>query len=340
MRANPTRQPRRTSIAPVLALAVLIASVLGTPASSADPPGGLAAGWHRLSIDAGGLERWFRAFVPRRDMAGAPVVLLLHGGGRGMDKLFSKRAGAALAWPELAARERVLLLAPNGVDPLTGSTEGGRQNWNDALGGGSGPDDVGFLLALLRWAHATFRTDAGRVYITGASNGGTMTYRMLMAHPGVFAAGAAFIANLPRTPPPSRAPARPVPLMIVNGTKDPLMRFDGGGLLLGLGSSLSAEATAHWWADVNRARRDRATTSELPDLDPTDGCRVRLTRFPPAGPEGAPVHLYAMVGGGHVMPSRKHAFPERWTVRWVIGPRCRDVEAAEIAWNFFRRFRR
>ena len=47
-----------------------------------------------------------------------------------------------------------------------------------------------------------------------------------------------------------------------------------------------------------------------------------------------------MVGGGHAMPSRKHAFPERWVVRWLIGPRCRDVEAAELAWDFFRRFRR
>ncbi len=189
-----TRQPRHSHMPLAAALAGVLASPVAAPASAREAKE-LAAGWHRLAIEVDGRERWFRAFVPRRSMQGAPVVLLLHGGGRSMDKLFSKRAGAARAWPELAGRERFLLLAPNGVNSWTGAGEGRTQNWSDRRGGSN---DASFLLKLLGWAHATFGTDAGRVYVTGASNGGTMTYRMLMEHPEVFAAGAAFVANLTR----------------------------------------------------------------------------------------------------------------------------------------------
>lgn len=314
------------------------------PGDLSGPGGGLETGWHRFSIDVGGLKRWFRVFVPSRRMDKAPVVLLLHGGGRSMDKIFSKRAGGAREWPELAKRERFLLLAPNGTNSITGDPAGDLQQWNDLRGAspllGSSADDVAFLLHLLRWAHAMFRTDAKRVYVTGASNGGMMTYKMLIEHPEVFAAGAAFLANLPIEPVTAGRPARSVPIMIVNGTKDPLMKYGGGRLWLGRGTFMSAMETALWWAEANGSRWGQVTASTLPDADPKDGCRIRVTRFQAATSAGAPVYLYTMAGGGHAMPSRKHALHDRWIVRQVIGPRCRDAEAAELAWNFFRQFTR
>jgi len=335
------------AFATVVMLVSLFATPIGLQALSGDltgQPDGWATGWHRRSIEVDGLRRWFRVFVPSQKMARAPVVLLLHGGGRSMNKIFSKRGGAAREWPELAKRQQFLLLVPNGVNSKTGDTKGNRQHWNDLRGTSSsvntGADDVSFLLHLLRWAHRTFRTDIKRVYVTGASNGGLMTYRMLIEHPQVFAAGAAFVANLPINAVQVRRPFRPVALMIVNGTNDPLMRYGGGTIPLGRGVVMSAKETALWWAKVNGADRNKVQTSKLPDLDPDDGCRIRFARFPAGSDEAAPVHFYTMVGAGHAMPSRKHALPERWVVRWVIGPRCRDAEAAEMAWSFFRQFKR
>lgn len=324
------------ALASVVVLVYVFAVPIGAQVLSGDvtgQPDGFAIGWHRRSIEVDGLRRWFRVFVPSRTMAGAPVVLLLHGGGRSMDKIFSKRAGGAREWPELAKRERFLLLAPNGINPITGDPTGDLQQWN-------GLRDVSFLLQLLRWAHTMFGTDARRVYVTGASNGGMMTYKMLIEHPEVFAAGAAFLANLPIEPVQAGRPAQSVPIMIVNGTKDPLVKYGGGGLWLGRGTFMSALETALWWAEVNGSRWGKTTASALPDVDPKDGCRIRVTRFQAPTSTGAPVYLYTMVGGGHAMPSRKHALHDRWIIRWVIGPRCRDAEAAELAWNFFRQFTR
>jgi len=312
--------------------------------SSAGQTDGLTVGWHRRSIEVDGLRRWFRVFVPRHDMAEMPVVLLLHGGGRGMNKILSKRGGAAREWPELAKRERFLLLVPNGVNPNNGDPKGNRQHWNDLRGASSsvnsGADDVSFLLHLLRWAHTTFRTDVKRVYVTGASNGGLMTYTMLIEHPEAFAAGAAFVANLPVNAAQLRGTSRPVALMIVNGTDDPLMKYGGGAIPLGRGVVMSAKETALWWVKANGADSNQVKTSRLPDRDPGDGCRIRVTRFPAGSAEAAPVHFYTMAGAGHAMPSRKHTSPDRWVVRRLIGPQCRDAEAAEMAWSFFRQFTR
>jgi len=335
----------------VLASLVVLVSLFSAPIGAQDlsrqligQSDGWTIGWHRRSIEVDGRRRWFRVFVPSQKMGEAPVVLLLHGGGRSMDKIFSKRGGAAREWPELAKREQFLLLVPNGVNPKTGNPKGNRQHWNDLRGASSsvhtGTDDVSFLLHLLRWAHETFRTDIKRVYVTGASNGGMMTYTMLIEHPQVFAAGAAFVANLPINTEQVRRPSRPVALMIVNGTDDLLMKYDGGTMPLGRGAVMSAEETALWWANANGAERNQVKTLELPDHDPDDGCRIRVERFSAVTAEAAPVHFYTMVGSGHTMPSKKHALSDPWFVRWLIGPRCRDTEAAEMAWSFFRQFTR
>ena len=135
-----TAKLKTLALAPLIVLVSLFAAPIDAqdlPGQSAGQPGGWAIGWHRRSIEVDGLRRWFRVFAPRHDMAGMPVVLLLHGGGRGMDRILSKRGGAAREWPELAKRERFLLLVPNGVNPNNGDPKGNRQHWNDLRGASS-----------------------------------------------------------------------------------------------------------------------------------------------------------------------------------------------------------
>lgn len=339
----------KTVICAFAAVSVLLTAMHVSPQalsqeSRAVTTGGLAAGWHRRSMMSGDLERWFRVFVPEPGMAGRPVVLLLHGGGQSMNKVVSEKSGSGRFWPELAKRERFLLLVPNGVSARDGNPKGERQHWNDLRRGTTpvetGADDVSFLLALMRWARGTFATDPGRVYVTGASNGGLMTYTLLIAHPETFAAGAAFIANLPQSAVHGPRPARPVPIMIVNGTDDRLMPHDGGTIGRNRGTVISAAETARWWVEANGAGPAPAEVRELPDRDPEDGCRIRLTRYATRGDGTAPVHFYEMIGGGHATPSVRYRPGYGPLVRWLLGQQCRDAEAAELAWAFFRQFGR
>jgi polyhydroxybutyrate depolymerase len=297
----------------------------------------LPAGMEERSIQSDGQTRYF--LVEAANVRpGAPVVVVLHGGSQSMREIFGPRAGASRIWRDIAQEQGLVLLAPNGTNARTGDTAGDNQNWADARGlSGDRGGDVRFILTMIDWAVARYRADPRRVYVTGASNGGLMTYTLLMDAPERFAAGAAFIANLPATDEALRQPSMPTPLMIMNGTKDPLMPY-AGGAVADRGEVRSAPATAAWWIDANRAAR-QGVEVRVPDGDRNDGCRIRGERHI-ALPDGAPVVFYTVAGGGHAAPTPNHPErPSRLATR-LLGPLCRDVESSRLAWDFLRAYQR
>jgi len=126
---------------------------------------------HRLRV--GGVERWTTTVVPESYRPGAPVLLLLHGGGQSMRKILAENSGGTRHWLEIAEREGFLLLVPNASNASNGDPKGDKQNWNDlrpaSAKSKSSADDVGFLMQLLNWAHDQYRYDRQRVYVTGAN---------------------------------------------------------------------------------------------------------------------------------------------------------------------------
>lgn len=299
--------------------------------SGADPT---LPGWHEHSIQHGGLTRWFLTYVPTSLAAGAPLVVQLHGGTGSMRTLFGSTAGASRQWPFVAEREGFLLVVPNGINPDSGDTAGDQQNWNDLRAPGSDrestEDDVGFINRLIDWGIATHQSNSLRVYMTGSSNGGGMTYRMVMEHGGRLAAVTCGSANLPTPNLKFREPDRPVPILVLSGVEDPLMTYDGNP-----GVFTSALETVEWWRQRNGALPAEGPDEWLADGDPGDGCRV-VRRTHPAAPGGAPVVFYRIEGGGHVGPSILHASPSSPAVVRLLGTQCRDIEFAEVAWAFMR----
>lgn len=336
-----------TGLPPIVRKAAFTLVLATVAACTARPPGPAAVGgpvgapgWYEQRIRVDGGERWYRLYVPATLRERPAVVLFLHGGTRSMRASFGERAGGAREWQAIARDAGFLLLVPNGTNARTGDPAGDRQNWNDVRppreSGNPQADDLLFIDRVLDRVIERFDTDPQRVYVTGASNGGLMTYYLLMQRPERFAAGASFVANLPVDPVRMRIPASPTPLMIANGSADPLMPWGGGAIPGGRGLVRSTAATVDWWIEANRALRDGARTSTLPDADPDDGCRIRETRYPP-GAGGAEVVFYALDGSGHALPSRRHQIPENFLTRRFIGPVCRDVEGARLAWRFLRR---
>src|SRR5947199_169312 len=85
---------------------------------------------------------------------------------------------------------------------------------------------VGYARAGARRDHA----DPRQVYIAGISNGGMMTFRMLCEASELFAGAATVIANMPANVGARCAPRKPLPVVMFNGTADPLVPYDGGGV--------------------------------------------------------------------------------------------------------------
>lgn len=287
-----------------------------------------------------GRERWYRIFAPESLRSGAPAVLYLHGGTLSMRKSFRTTRSIAWSWVDRADENSFLLIVPNGTNPKNQDPKGDRQNWNDLRGpaaeNATNVDDVGFLAALVEALSAEFALDRRRIYVTGPSNGGMMTYRMLAERPDLFAAGAAVVANLPaRVADVADRAAGPRPIMILNGTDDPLMPYGGGGVTGGRGGQvLSTADTAAWWARSNGVSATPAAPVFLPDHDDADDCRISRQVYGEGGP--APVRLYTMHGGGHIAPSITYRMRDSRFMRRLIGNQCHDAEGTRLIWSFFR----
>ena len=296
------------------------------------------------SLEHDGLVRWFLEYRPVSLISPAPLVLLLHGGTQSMREILQNENLGTGRWLDLSDTNGFLLLVPNGVNLESGDTYGDDQNWSDLRFAGTNTttyDDVGFLSLLVHWSITEAGVDPSRVYVTGASNGGLMTYTVLLQTPQLYAAGAAFIANLPAATVPT--PMESTPMFIMNGDEDRLMPWEGGDLDEGArGTVRSALATRDYWIQSNGADAAALTTSTLPNRNWFDGCRIQREVYPASSfnTSSTPVHFYRMSGGGHSMPSIRgflNPFMNLYD-RLIGGPSCHDVNGADLAWEFLSSF--
>jgi polyhydroxybutyrate depolymerase len=317
------------------AVAALVVAGGAVPAASGT--------WHEeQTLDHGGLTRYFRYYVPDTLPPNHPVVFLLHGGGGSMREI-TEGSGGQVEWPAIADDEGFLLIVPNGVDDETGDPAGDDQQWNDCRGDAvvSDPhtDDVGFVAALADWALFHFEVDNERIYATGASNGGMMSYRLADELGDRIAAIAAFIANIPAES-ECEAPSRPVPVFICNGDGERFyMPWDGGCVASAScdrGTVISALETRARWIDILDTETSPSETTDYPDIDPTDGCTVESELYT-GGREGSEVHFYRVRNGGHNTPTIAH--PIAPLALWLLGlgNQDRDIESARHAWDFLAR---
>ncbi len=305
------------------ALPLLVSCAFNGPTVPAGPE------LHYSTLVWNGIDRTFATYTPANLAEPAPLVLLLHGGFSSARDMWETEL--AQSWKALADRYGFLLVLPEGA-PDAGGPSG--HHWNDCrIDAGnsdslSTEDDVGFIGRVIDVVAAHAAVDLDRVYVTGASNGGMMTYRLAMQSGDRFAAAAAIIANLPD---PSECPlaAPPLPILIMNGTADPVMPYDGGcvaGPSCQRGSVRSTALTVAFWLDANAVPKPLAPAiTDLPDIVPSDDSTIRVFRFVDAV-GGNDVVLYRVEGGGHCAPG-PGSFPATY--------KNRDTDAATEIWSFF-----
>lgn len=284
-----------------------------------------SAGSLQGSIQHDGRRRTYLVYRPAR-LAGqqkVPLVIALHGG-YGEAGPFAQTSG----FNSVADRHGFLVVYPNGVD----------RHWADGRDpSDSGVDDVAFIDALIEHLVSTQSADPDRVYVTGHSNGGTMTLRLACELSGRIAAFASVAANFPEAYGSRCAPRNPVPILLINGTEDRFMPWSGGagkgGRLAGdRGSVWSTLDTVQFWARADGCAAQPLTTL-LPDVDPSDGMRVEQRRYSQCR-AGVEVISLAVQGGGHTWPGTE----ERSARQMLTGRPTQDIDGAEEIWRFFSRY--
>jgi polyhydroxybutyrate depolymerase len=304
-------------VPPHLALFALVAALLTMASAS------LKAAEYHDRLETGDRERRFMLVIPDRAPKDQPLptVIALHGGlmnGKSMRRIFGMDG--------LAEQDGFAVAYPDGL----------RRRWNDGVvGRREGPDDVRFIRRLAQHLVESGVADPKRLYLVGISNGGMMAYRVACEAPGMFAAYAAVLANLPSQLGEECRAKSGTPLIIINSTEDPVIPFEGGDVShWSRDEVLSTRATVDFWRRRNGCN-DKSQVKPLPDRDGSDGSTVMAEQFSDCG-TGAPVVVLTVEGGGHLPPGAKVG--NRPMLRSMLGRANQDISAADVSWKFFRRF--
>lgn len=249
-----------------------------------------------FSLIHDGIIRTYRLHVPIGYNADSlyPFIINMHGFG---SNAFEQEIYTA--FDDVADSAGILVAYPNGID----------ETWN--ISSPTGTDDVGFISALIDTVAAQYGIDFNRVYATGMSMGGFMSYRLACELPGRIAAIAS-VTGLQAFYPCN--PDRPVPVLQVHGTADPVVPYSG------------VPATISHWVNHNLCPADPLTTN-LPDIDTNDNSTVTVSYYGLCD-DSTEVILYTINNGEHTWPGADI----------IIGVTNQDINASIEIWNFFKKY--
>jgi polyhydroxybutyrate depolymerase len=179
-----------------------------------------------------------------------------------------------------------------------------------------------------------YSVDGNKIYATGISNGGFMSSRLGCELSNRIAAIAVDAATIEATTIAANCnPGKPVPAMYIHGTIDPFVPFVGGTVSPGAGGTVLSHFQAiDKWITINGCTTT-PTITDLPDIA-NDGTTIKQ-RVYAGGTNGSEVVSYVVLNGGHTWPQGYQYLSEA-----VIGKTSQDMNACEIIWAFFKRFKR
>ena len=273
-----------------------------------------AAETAELRLNVGSVER--RALMVNAPPPGTlrPAVLVLHGG-RGSAREQRERTG----FDEVALREGFMVVYPEGT-PWgrgfhawnTGHLQ--RRQVGDA-------DDIAYLDTLIDLLIARHGADPRRIFMTGGSNGAMMTLVYSTKRAERLAAIAPVVGAMFSF---EDQPARPLPILLINGAVDAEVPLEGGMSRNPIVRSAQAtpfkplEETAAFWRRVNRSQPDAVSQAQ-------DNVTTRTWA---ATPGGAVTSVIVDAAGGHGWPGTPAARAGNVPIQAFKG--------AERMWAFFK----
>lgn len=265
------------------------------------------------TIISSGITREYSVYVPASYSPGEAVPLLFNLHGYTSNGPFQEYYGD---FRSIADTAKFLIVHPNGTRDAAGE-----RFWNTWVPPGNGVDDVKFIADLLVTLQSQFTIDPDRVYSTGLSNGGFMSYELACQLSNRIAA----IASVAGSVLPSRlnvcTPLHPIPVLEIHGTEDYIVPYYSTWYA-------STPSLLDYWVRFNGCS-PTPIVSEVPNVNITDGCTATHYVYS-GGKSNTVVEHYKIVGGGHSWPGApidNNAVTNR------------DFNASQEIWRFLRRYR-
>lgn len=242
-----------------------------------------------------------------------PLVIGLHGTG-GSAEQFERDYG----FTHKANHAGFIIVCPEGVRS-TGIL--GLRTWNAGtccdFAWEQGVDDLKYIRTLLDQLVAGYKINPKKVYVTGMSNGGMLTYRLAHEMADRIAAVATVSATM--VLPAPLVASRPLPVLHIHSIQDTKVPYTGG---IGIGGYYfpPVDSVHRVWAQHNGCIAGPTVI--------TDDARYKLTEWSGC-PAGAIIRCYLTKDGGHAWPGGHKSH------RQGDDPSAM-INATDLIWDFLK----
>lgn len=325
----------------VAIVALLMAFVQTRCLDVMEPCGAGKPGESKECPVTGWFDRAFEYTLPASwdGKSALPLIVSFHGGGGNRTTGENStcpdgEAGGPQCLHAVAANAGYMVVSPDGTGQRpsrnlrTWNAGGGVDGYICVSGGAceAGVDDMAFFDSLLADIEKVVPIDRKRIYLTGLSNGGSISHRLACQRPELIAAIAP-VGGGNQFEVTGGVCKNQVPVMHIHGTADPCWRYDGSEKtcsVLKEGKRASVDYTIEQW------RKRNGCTEKYDDETLADtGDKTTVIRRAWQDCE-QPTVLIKIEGGGHTWPNGHQYFGED-----VVGVVSHDFDANHELVKFF-----
>ena len=203
----------------------------------------------RCTFTHNGIERYYLIYVPSNidQSSKTPLLFSLHGyGGSAIRNIEYSN------FRSIADANGFIVVFPQGA-PYTSQLVSSSSHWNS--GGwttGSNVDDVDFIDTIIDQSLSKHNIDSNRIYSTGMSNGGFMSYHLACNLSSKIAAIASVTGSMTFETYDDCNPSHPTSVLQIHGAQDTTVPFEGNTTL----GMKSIPNSIEYWALYNSCNSD------------------------------------------------------------------------------------
>ncbi len=267
-----------------------------------------------VNIDVNGVNRSYRIYIPAiySNANSVPLVFNFHGytSTNQQQELYGDFRG-------IADTANFIVVHPQGL-MVNGST-----GWNNFSTLASLQGDLDFVEKMITEISTQYNIDQNRIYSTGMSNGGFMSYDLACFMSNRFAAVASVTGGMIDFHKNACQASHPTPIMQIHGTADAVVAYNGAGI-----GSMPVDDLIQFWVNFNNCNTTPTFTT-VPNIVTTDNCTAEHYVYT-GGTHGATVELFKIIDGGHNWPGAPIS---------INGNTNMDISASKEIWRFFSKYK-
>ena len=234
------------------------------------------------NLNVNGANRTMNVYAPKNIEKGRPLIIQMHG--MNQDAPYQQNAAK---WESIADTARFVVVFPNGESKA----------WD--IGGDK---DINFLKAIINEMYSRYGIDKNRVYVSGFSMGGMMSYHaankmgdMIAAIAPVSGGGGV------------NSPKRAMPIMHTHGTSDDVVNYN------------STVNTLKGWVNAQKCSGNSQKIKPYPSTKPGSAASLEIWS---GCSDGVEVRLLTIEGKGH----------------WYSMDEAVSVNTSVEIWNFVKNY--